>query len=42
MKKVLLILTVVLAVFSLFVSCDNNPDVVRYHVTIRNGGEVYK
>ena len=42
MKKVLLILSVVLAVFSLFVSCDNNPDVVRYHVTVRNDGEVYK
>ena len=42
MKKILLILSVVLAVFSLFVSCDNNPDVVRYHVTVRNDGEVYK
>ncbi len=42
MKKVLLFLSVVLAVFSLFVSCDGSPDVVRYHVTVRNGGEVYR
>ena len=42
MKKTLFILIFAIAALSVFVSCNNNAEVVTYKVTVKNGEEVYK
>ena len=42
MKKTLFILILAIAALSVFVSCNNNAEVVTYKVTVKNGEEVYK
>ena len=42
MKKSLFVLFFAIAVLSIFVSCNNNPQAVYYHVKVMNGEEVYK
>ena len=42
MKKTLFILIFAIAFFSVFVSCNNNTDVVTYKVTVMNGEDVYR
>ena len=42
MKKSVLVLVFAVAILSVFVSCNNNPKVVTYKVTVMNGKDVYK
>ena len=42
MKKTLFILILAVAALSVFVSCNNNAEVVTYKVTVKNGEVLYK
>ena len=42
MKKLVFVLIFTIAVLSMFVSCNDNPQAVYYHVKVMNGEEVYK
>ncbi len=42
MKKTLMVLILTLLAVSLFISCNNNTEVVTYKVTVMNGENVYR